>query len=69
MITTESLTIHGRDFVRYASDGGYYIQQVETGALYAEAVDPASVTGRTYTETETLIEAETAETEEATGDE
>ena len=58
MITTETLTINGVEHVKHVSDSGYYIQCVETGERYTEAVDPADVTGRTYVETETEIPAE-----------
>lgn len=54
MITSETITINGAEFVKHVSDSGYYIQCVETGEQYTEAVDPAD-TGRTYTETETAI--------------
>ena len=58
MIKSESLTINGRTFTRTYSDSGYMIKQDGTGAIYSEAVDPAN-SGRTYTETDELIEGET----------
>ena len=58
MIVAESLTINGRTFIRTCSDSGYMIKQDGTGAVYSEAVDPAD-SGRTYTETDELIEGET----------
>lgn len=62
MIQTENITINGRPLTRTYSDGGYYIQR--DGVRYAEAIDPLD-SGRTYTETDALIEAEhMTETEE-----
>lgn len=58
MIKSESLTINGRTFIRTYSDSGYMIKQDGTGAVYSEAVDPAD-SGRTYTETDEIIESET----------
>lgn len=58
MIKVESLTINGRTFIRTYSDSGYMIKQDGTGAVYSEAVDPAD-SGRTYTETDEIIESET----------
>lgn len=52
MIITESMTIKSREFVRTYSDSGYMIER--DGIRYEEAIDPAE-TGRTYTETDTLI--------------
>lgn len=54
MIITETVTLNGRSFVRTYSDAGYMIKQNGTGAIYAEAYDPAD-SGRTYTETEEEI--------------
>lgn len=58
MIKVETVTINGRTFIRTYSDSGYMIKQDGTGAIYSEAVDPAN-SGRTYTETDELIEGET----------
>lgn len=58
MIKVETVTINGRTFIRTYSDSGYMIKQDGTGALYSEAVDPDD-SGRTYTETDELIEGET----------
>ena len=55
MIKTETITISGRTFVRTYSDANRMIRQDGTGAIYAEAYDPAD-SGRTYTETEEEIE-------------
>ena len=55
MILTENITINGRLLTRTYSDGGYYIQR--GGVRYAEAVDPAD-SGRTYVETDDLIESD-----------
>ena len=58
MIKTETIMINGRTFVRTYSDANRMIQQDGTGAVYSEAIDPAD-SGRTYTETDELIEGET----------
>ena len=58
MIKTENITINGRTYVRTYSDANRMIQQDGTGAVYSEAYDPVD-SGRTYTETEELIEGET----------
>ena len=58
MIKTETITINGRTFVRTYSDANRMIRQDGTGAVYAEAYDPA-YSGRTYTETEEEIETAT----------
>ena len=62
MIQTEIVTIRGKQFQRTWSDAGFLIER--GGAQYSEAVDPRD-SGRTYTETDALIEAEPmTETEE-----
>ena len=62
MIQTEIVTIRGKQFQRTWSDAGVLIER--DGAQYSEAVDPLD-SGRTYTETDALIEAEhMTETEE-----
>ena len=58
MIVTEIINIDGRELTRAYSDAGYYIER--DGAIYSEAVDPTN-SGRTYTETDQLIETETQE--------
>ena len=58
MIVTEIINIDGRELTRAYSDAGYYIER--DGALYSEAVDPIN-SGRTYTETDQLIETEIQE--------
>ena len=58
MIKTETITINGRIFVHTYSDANWMIRQDSTGNIYSEAVDPAD-SGRTYTETDELIEGET----------
>lgn len=55
MIQTELITIDERQLRRTWSDAGFMIER--DGALYAEAIDPLD-SGRTYTETDVLIEAE-----------
>lgn len=58
MIKTETVTMNNRTFVRTYSDANLMIKQDGTGAVYSEAYDPVD-SGRTYTETEELIEGET----------
>ena len=58
MIKAETVTINGRTFIRTYSNSGYMIKQDGTGAVYSEAVDPVD-SGRTYTETDEIIESET----------
>lgn len=53
MITTESLTIGGRQFVKTFSNAGFKVER--DGVAYSEAIDPAEF-GRTYTETDEPIE-------------
>ena len=55
MIKTENITIDDRMLTRTYSDSGYYIQR--DGVRYAEAIDPTG-SGRTYTETDDLIESD-----------
>lgn len=62
MIKTENLTINGRPFVRTFSDSGYMVER--DGVRYFEAIDPAEF-GRTYTETDELIDGYTDEATEA----
>ena len=57
MIKSETITINGRTLVRTYSDANRMIKQDGTGAVYAEAYDPAD-SGRTYTETEEEIATE-----------
>lgn len=47
----------GTNLIRTWSDAGYYIEQVGTGAIYGEAIDPDFM-GRTYIETDELIPTE-----------
>lgn len=58
MIKIETITINGRTLVRTYSDANRMIRQDGTGNIYSEAVDPVG-SGRTYTETDELIEGET----------
>ena len=55
MIKIETITINGRTLVRTYSDANLMIRQDSTGNIYSEAVDPVG-SGRTYTETEIVIE-------------
>lgn len=50
--------------VRHYSDAGLMIRQVETGALYSDAVDVVPCR-YTYTETDTPVPADNAPTTEA----
>jgi ubiquinone biosynthesis protein COQ9 len=45
------------------SDENYYIRQIETGAIYSEAIDVEN-SSYTYEETDKLIEKENLEVEE-----
>lgn len=63
MIKTETITINGRTFVRTYSNANRMIRQDGTGAAYAEAYDPSD-SGRTYTETDEIIETDIPDTEE-----
>ena len=58
MIVTEIINIDGRELTRAYSDAGYYIER--DGAMYSEAIDTIN-SGRTYTETDQLIETEIQE--------
>ena len=60
MIRTEP---YSETLVRTWSDAGMKIKQDGTGAIYDEAIDPASM-GRTYTETDEPIDEDPAEAEE-----
>lgn len=55
MIITENIVINGSNYIHTYSDSGVKIRQDGTGVIYDDAIDPAE-TGRTYTETELLIE-------------
>lgn len=55
MIKADSVTINSRTYTRTFSTTGHYIIQDNTGAQYEEAVDPEN-SGRTYTESDDLIE-------------
>ena len=63
MIKTETVTMNNRTFVRTYSDTNLMIKQDSTGAVYSEAYDPVD-SGRTYTETDEIIETDMTETEE-----
>lgn len=54
----------GTVLIRTYSDSGHYIIQDETGIEYSEAVDPEKM-GRTYTESERIIEGFEAVPEES----
>lgn len=60
MIYTETVEIRGKQFVRTYSDT-YRIMR--DGLEYEEAVDPIG-SGRTYTESDTLLESGMTETEQ-----
>lgn len=59
MIVTEKYRTlsDGTVLVKTYSDIGHYIIQNGTGIEYSEAIDPEKM-GRTYTESERLIESE-----------
>lgn len=63
MIKTEIVTMNNRTLVRTYSDANLMIKQDGTGAVYSEAYDPAD-SGRTYTETDEIIETDILDTEE-----
>lgn len=52
MLKTETVIIHGIEYVRTWSDGGFMIAR--DGNRYEEAIDPVE-TGRIYTETDVEI--------------
>ena len=60
MIYTETVVIRGKSFVRTYSDK-YCV--VRDGLEYCEAIDPID-SGRSYTESNTLLDSELTETEE-----
>lgn len=53
MIVTTTITINGKEYEKTFSDSGKYIER--DGEKYSEAIDPVG-TGRTYVESEELIE-------------
>jgi len=55
MIKTETITINGTNYQRTYSDANLVIER--DGARYEEAIDPIG-SGREYTETGALIDAE-----------
>lgn len=60
MIYTETVEIRGRQFVRTYSDT---YRVMRDGQEYDEAIDPIG-SGRTYTESDTLLESGMTETEQ-----
>lgn len=60
-IISETVILNDKNFTRTHSDAGFYIER--NGTLYAEAIDPLG-SGREYTETDRLIEAEEQSVEE-----
>lgn len=61
MIISETIKLNDTNFTKTYSDAGFYIER--NGVNYVEAIDPLG-SGREYTETDTLIETESATTEE-----
>ena len=61
MIISETIKLNDTNFTKTYSDAGYYIER--NGVNYVEAIDPLG-SGREYTETDILIETESATTEE-----
>ena len=57
MIVQESLHINNVDFTKSYSDAGMMIRSDHDGNLYEDALDPTAL-NRTYTETDTPIDAE-----------
>ena len=55
MIHTETIVVNGKEYTRAWSDLGVMIER--DGTRYEEAIDPAEF-GRTYTETDELIETD-----------
>ena len=64
MIITETITINGKEFTKTHSDSRLYIRKVGTDEIYSEAIDPIG-SGRTYEETEQIIEESDTPAEEA----
>lgn len=61
MIISETIKLNDTNYTKTYSDAGYYIER--NSVHYAEAIDPLG-SGREYTETDILIETESATTEE-----
>lgn len=61
MIISETIKLNDANYTKTYSDAGFYIER--NGINYAEAIDPLG-SGREYTETDKLIETESATTEE-----
>ena len=55
MIITEQLTINEKQFTKTYSDAGFMIER--DGVQYSETIDPSEF-GRTYTETDIPVEAD-----------
>ena len=53
MLKIEQIVYNGEKFVKTYSDSNKFIKQVQTGVMYAEAIDLAS---STYTYEETNVE-------------
>lgn len=61
MIITEQIELGGKQYIRTYSDT--YVIRRNDGVLYDEAIDPVD-SGRTYTETDELINPEIEEEEQ-----
>ena len=61
MIISETIKLNDTNYTKTYSDAGYYIER--NGVNYVEAIDPLG-SGREYTETDILIDTESATTEE-----
>lgn len=61
MIISETIKLNDTNFTKTYSDAGFYIER--NGIHYVEAIDPLG-SGREYTETDILIETESATIEE-----
>ena len=55
VLKVENILINGKEFIKTTSTQNKYIRQVQTGLIYAEAIDVAS---STYIYEETDIEVE-----------
>lgn len=62
MIISETIKLNDTNYTKTYSDAGFYIER--NGIHYAEAIDPLGSGSREYTETDILIETESATTEE-----
>ena len=62
MLKIENILINGKEFVRTTSTENKYIKQLQTGAMYAEAIDLVYAPF-TYEETDVEIERDISKIE------